>query len=74
MINQAHERRTRSCYAKRRYCDEFAARAVGMELVEEGKHESMSVYHCQVCGGWHLTTKQNGKQANVFRYVRGNFK
>lgn len=47
----------RTCHAKRRYADEHAARAVGIESMEDGAGPRY-IYKCRCCNGWHLTRQQ----------------
>jgi hypothetical protein len=47
----------KTCQRKRRYADEFAARAAGMQtLCANKKQGEIHVYRCSVCRGWHLTS------------------
>lgn len=45
-----------NCLNKRRYPDEFSARAGAMHAVGTYRRvEELHVYKCVICGGWHLT-------------------
>lgn len=49
----------RNCIKKRRFSDEFAARAACQERLQQlGQKDGLSVYHCPHCNGWHLTSKR----------------
>lgn len=46
----------KTCERKRRYADEFAARAAGMQTLNANRKQGeIHVYRCTVCLGWHLT-------------------
>lgn len=47
----------RTCHAKRRYADEHAARAVGIECMAESTYP-LYIYRCPCCKGWHLTKQE----------------
>lgn len=51
----------RRCRAKVYHADKKAARTVLNYLLrrhlQRGQIPGLSVYHCQVCGGWHLTKR-----------------
>jgi hypothetical protein len=52
-----------TCRVKRRFTDEAAARAHAMLSIQEEKNRwRLWVYPCRHCGGWHLTSKENGKR------------
>lgn len=56
----------RNCQAKRRFSDEFAARAAAQERLQQlGQKDGLSVYRCPLCAGWHLTSKK--KAPRYFR-------
>lgn len=48
----------KGCLNKRRFSDEFAARAVGMDLPH-----TAYVYRCSNCQGWHLTKNRQRDQS-----------
>jgi hypothetical protein len=53
-----HERRRRAaCAAKERYASEAEARAIALMNAPRGRAAATQPYHCDVCGGWHLTTR-----------------
>jgi hypothetical protein len=47
--------RARSCYSKTRYPNEQAAMNAGWFKKHTVKH---AAYNCEVCDGWHITTKE----------------
>lgn len=48
-----------NCIKKRRYSDEFAARAAGQSLLQQkGQKDGVGIYRCPHCDGWHLTSKR----------------
>jgi hypothetical protein len=48
----------RNCLNKRRYSDEFAARAAAQASIKRhGNAQALWVYQCTECRGWHLTHK-----------------
>jgi hypothetical protein len=55
-----------NCRKKRRFSDEFAARAAAQERLQQlGQKDGLSVYRCVHCRGWHLTSKRGAP-----RYLR----
>jgi hypothetical protein len=51
-----------NCQKKRRFSDEFAARAAAQERLQQlGQKDGLSVYRCPHCMGWHLTSKRGAK-------------
>lgn len=53
------------CDHKRRYSDEFAARAAAQHSIRTiGDVLILYVYHCTECRGWHLT-----KRVSDFRFA-----
>lgn len=49
----------RNCEKKRRFSDEFAARAACQERLQQlGQKDGLSVYRCPLCAGWHLTSRK----------------
>jgi hypothetical protein len=61
----------RGCEGKRRYSDEFGARAAGQCLQDENQVK-LYMYPCKLCLGWHLTkTKQRNEKHDVdYQYPR----
>jgi hypothetical protein len=55
----------KGCWNKRRFADEYAARALAMDLPTTGY-----VYKCQHCNGWHITSKRIGKRARSDFYLQ----
>jgi hypothetical protein len=53
--------RVRTCRAKRRYSDQFAARAGAAGEIDAGRASRLWIYHCRECQGWHLTSKDQGR-------------
>lgn len=52
---QAHyQHAEETCRRKIRHCDEFVARAVGLELMAS-RPGPCFIYKCKWCRGWHLT-------------------
>lgn len=55
-----------NCQKKRRFSDEYAARAAAQERLQiMGMVDGLSVYRCPHCKGWHLTS-----QKGAVRYFR----
>jgi hypothetical protein len=54
---------TRMCIAKNRYPDELTARAAGQHYRERYASESLYVYRCPQCAGFHLTRTRHNAQA-----------
>ncbi len=50
------ERLRAVCAAKDRYASEAEARAFAL-MHAPGRGRRANVYHCEVCGGWHLTSR-----------------
>jgi hypothetical protein len=46
----------RSCESKKRYADEYAARAAGCRHMVGGAQQ-LFIYKCKLCRGWHLTRR-----------------
>lgn len=56
----------RNCQKKRRFSDEFAARAATQSRLQEiGQKDGLSVYRCPLCAGWHMTS--NKRSARYWR-------
>lgn len=50
-----------TCQKKRRHPDELTARAAAMVAIEINKNaDTLYVYQCKHCHGWHLTRFQIG--------------
>jgi len=50
------ERRRVACATKERYASEAEARSIALMNAPRGRRASTTPYHCDVCGGWHLTS------------------
>lgn len=50
--------------SKRRFADQFAARASGSYL-QAKNGDRLWIYQCTACGGWHLTSKPGRKEMAV---------
>ncbi|RKE36656.1 hypothetical protein B0G76_2858 [Paraburkholderia sp. BL23I1N1] len=55
----------RRCAGKNRYPDEATARAAGLHYIEVGQSPELWFYRCQICNGYHLSSKDNGRKSNV---------
>lgn len=55
----------RSCEDKRRYPDEFVARASGQWSKAQSGEEKLYIYRCRLCRGWHLTKVHQNKTMSV---------
>lgn len=53
------------CLKKRRFPDEYVARAVAQETLGDPASDvdHLFVYRCPNCRGWHLTHKNHGEKA-----------
>lgn len=51
-----------ACANKRRYSDEFAARAAAQHVITVDSPERLWVYQCEFCRGWHLTSRKQGRR------------
>ena len=58
-----------NCRNKRRYSDEFTARAGVQSFLqyEANENDRAWIYRCTECGGWHMTSKSNGRKWMVTR-------
>lgn len=57
------------CQKKKRYSDEFAARASGVcRMTAEGVR--LYIYQCNYCRGWHLTRKEHAPYYAVDYFTR----
>lgn len=55
---ESYKKRVYSCKNKHRHPDEITARASAMDAIQKYNNvESLHVYHCPVCSGWHLSKK-----------------
>ena len=54
-----------TCRSKKRYSDEFAARACASLTCEHWNLPAAGVYHCPECKGWHITTNKKERRARV---------
>ena len=54
---------TSTCKSKRRFGDETAARKAA-DLLELQSNAKVSIYKCDRCGGWHLTSRTVDDQKN----------
>lgn len=63
------KRTVANCRNKRRYSDEFTARAGVQIFLQHNTNENDRawVYHCPECGGWHMTSKSKGRKWLVTR-------
>jgi hypothetical protein len=50
------ERRRTACATKERYASEAEARSIALMNAPPRRRASTTPYHCDVCGGWHLTS------------------
>lgn len=57
----------RGCEGKRRYSDEFGARAAG-QCLEVENSVKLYMYPCEVCRGWHLTKTKQAKDRHDVDY------
>lgn len=57
----------RTCLSKRRYSDELAARAVGVNRLRRGDvaTDRLWTYQCGNCRGWHLTKRPDDDSAPI---------
>jgi hypothetical protein len=53
-LHNAHQARCRSCFSKSRFSSEQAALNSAWFQRHPAPH---SAYHCENCGGWHITTR-----------------
>lgn len=59
-------RTDRTCKEKRRYPDEISVRAIGAVSIEERRNtDRLWCYRCRHCGGWHLTSANQGKRWEI---------
>jgi hypothetical protein len=50
-------RRREACRTKERYASEAEARSIALMNAPRGRGAAVTPYHCDVCGGWHLTSR-----------------
>jgi hypothetical protein len=56
--NAGFEQRRRAvCATKERYASEAEARSIALMNAPRGRGAAVTAYHCDVCGGWHLTSR-----------------
>ncbi len=46
-----------ACETKERYDSEAEARSIALMNAPRGRGAATSAYHCELCGGWHLTSR-----------------
>ena len=46
-----------ACQTKERYDSEAEARSIALMNAPRGRGAATSAYHCELCGGWHLTSR-----------------
>jgi hypothetical protein len=46
-----------SCERKERYASEAEARSIALMNAPPGRAPAVTPYHCELCGGWHLTSR-----------------
>ena len=46
-----------TCATKERYESEAEARSIALMNTPRGRGAATSAYRCEVCGGWHLTSR-----------------
>jgi len=47
-----------TCATKERYDSEAEARSIALMNAPRGRGAATSAYHCEICGGWHLTGRR----------------
>jgi len=53
---KSYEKRVDACKRKHRHPDEYTARAAAMNSIQKHQNiDTLYVYNCPVCSGWHLT-------------------
>lgn len=57
----------KSCTSKRRYPDEYVARAAAQIVCDTGaaKRGAMWIYPCEFCRGWHISNTKSGYARKV---------
>ena len=57
-----------NCQAKRRYPDEYTARASALfALSENWRAPALWIYRCPHCKGWHLTSLKKANRMKITR-------
>jgi hypothetical protein len=56
LYNTGLDRRRAACAAKERYASEAEARSIALMNAPPGRRAGTTPYHCNICGGWHLTS------------------
>jgi hypothetical protein len=46
-----------SCERKERYASEAEARSIALMNAPRGRSAAVTPYRCELCGGWHLTSR-----------------
>ena len=46
-----------TCATKERYDSEAEARSIALMNAPRGRGAATAAYHCEICGGWHLTSR-----------------
>ena len=46
-----------SCERKERYASEAEARSIALMNTPRGRSAAVTPYRCELCGGWHLTSR-----------------
>ena len=46
-----------SCERKERYASEAEARSIALMNAPRGRSAAVAPYRCELCGGWHLTSR-----------------
>jgi hypothetical protein len=71
-IAECNRRSQECCARKKRYADEWAARAQGTHEMESGQAtQQLYVYKCKWCLGHHLTRQQQPRHNAVDYYFKG---
>jgi hypothetical protein len=56
-LDRSYERRQRTtCASKERYASEAEARSIALMNAPRRRRAATTAYHCEICGGWHLTS------------------
>jgi hypothetical protein len=50
-------RRRAACAGKERYASEGEARSIALMNAPRSRGAAVTAYHCDVCDGWHLTSR-----------------
>ena len=51
------QRRRATCATKERYASEAEARSIALMNAPRGRGAAVTAYHCDICDGWHLTSR-----------------